>query len=176
MVNIIEFYLQGNSRESYRYNLILKFLEEEAGTGKGELSSKYKYNVETTNSGRRIYLLRPANLNKGMDFTVHLENIQFRSKGAFKDRPTHSEIIQDLINKKNENPKEYEKVKPIIQRLFLCQPVYDYEYQNIIFSTGVEIEGILKVIKWLFLEQDITYWNFSGRNMLYNSLKEVKLV
>ena len=111
-----------------------------------------------------------------MDFTVHLENIQFRSKGAFKDRPTHSEIIQDLINKKNENPREYEKVKPIIQRLFLCQPVYDYEYQNIIFSTGVEIEGILKVIKWLFLEQDITYWNFSGRNMLYNGLKEVKLV
>lgn len=176
MVNVIEFHLQGDSRKTYRNNLILKFLEEEAGTGKGELSSKYKYNVETTCSGRKVYLLRPANLNKGMDFTVHLENIQFRSKGAFKDRPTHSEIIQDLINKKNENPREYEKVKPIIQRLFLCQPVYDYEYQNIIFSTGVEIEGILKVIKWLFLEQDITYWNFSDRNMLYNGLKEVKLV
>ena len=71
MVNIIEFYLQGNSRESYRYNLILKFLEEEAGTGKGELSSKYKYNVETTNSGRRIYLLIPANLNKGKEIPEH---------------------------------------------------------------------------------------------------------
>lgn len=97
MENVIEFHLR---RKTYRNNLILKFLEEEAGTGKWELSSKYKYNVETTCSGRKVYLLRPANLNKGMDFIVHLENIQFRSKGAFKDRSTHSEIIQDLINKK----------------------------------------------------------------------------
>jgi len=35
---------------------------------------------------------------------------------------------------------------------------------------------ILLAIKWLFIEQDITYWNWSGRNMLMNSLKDKELV
>lgn len=35
---------------------------------------------------------------------------------------------------------------------------------------------ILLAIKWLFIEQDITYWNWSGRNMLYNQLIEMGLV
>ncbi|MBM6690062.1 hypothetical protein H9X75_03100 [Fusobacterium mortiferum] len=172
----IYFNLLGNSRESYRKNLILKFLEEKAGSGTGELSSKYIYYVETTATGKKIYLLRPANLNKGMDFTVHLKDVQFRLIGPFKDRPTHSEIIQDLILKKEENNLEYEKVKPLINKLFLCQAVSDEEYRNLHFSKGIEIEGILKIIKWLFIEQDITYWNFSGRKMLYESLRINNLV
>lgn len=31
-------------------------------------------------------------------------------------------------------------------------------------------------IKWLWIEQDVTYWNFSGRAMLYQSLKEQGLI
>ena len=50
------------------------------------------------------------------------------------------------------------------------------EYSNIYFEMGIEIEGILKIVKWLFLEQDVTYWNYSGRAMLYQSLKDNGLV
>lgn len=32
------------------------------------------------------------------------------------------------------------------------------------------------VAKWLFAEQDLTYWNFSGRNMLFNYLDEEGLL
>lgn len=36
-------------------------------------------------------------------------------------------------------------------------------------------ERALKVAKWLFIEQDITDWNTSGRDMLMNGIKDVLL-
>jgi len=41
------------------------------------------------------------------------------------------------------------------------------------FINSIEVETVLKLIKWLFIEQDVTYWHFSGRNMLYRGLKSV---
>lgn len=38
------------------------------------------------------------------------------------------------------------------------------------------IEIILLALKWLFIEQDFTYWNNSGRQMLYNLLKNNNLI
>jgi hypothetical protein len=40
-------------------------------------------------------------------------------------------------------------------------------------GNGIKIEIILKIVKWPFIEHDITYWSFSGRAMLYNGLKNV---
>lgn len=31
----------------------------------------------------------------------------------------------------------------------------------------------MKSLKWLFIEQDVTYWNRSGRTMLYKSLSKL---
>ena len=176
-MNEIELYnFNFSSRKDFRDNLILEFLKEEAGTGKKELSSKYRYYVEILKNDKRIYLSRPTNLNKGMDFTVHLEKTEFRVKGAYKDRPKHQEIIEDLVQKRIENSFEYEKVKKILNKLYNCEFVNEEEYSNIYFEMGIEIEGILKIVKWLFLEQDVTYWNYSGRVMLYQSLKDNGLV
>ena len=77
--------------------------------------------------------------------------------------------------KKNENGKEYLKVEKIIRKLYNCRSVSEKEYSNLKFQSGVSIEAILKAIKWLFIEQDITYWNWSGRQMLYSALKERNL-
>ena len=38
---------------------------------------------------------------------------------------------------------------------------------DIEFSAGLPADHILKTIKWLFIEQDIRYWNYSGRNMTW---------
>ena len=177
IMNEIELYnFNFLSRKEFRDNLILEFLKEKPGMGKKELSSKYKYYVESLKNGKRIYLSRPTNLNKGMDFTVHLEKTEFRVKGAYKDRPKHQEIIEDLVQKRIENSFEYEKVKKILNKLYNCEFVNEEEYSNIYFEMGIEIEGILKIVKWLFLEQDVTYWNYSGRAMLYQSLKDNGLV
>jgi hypothetical protein len=82
-------------RASIRRQVIMKFIKEEPGTGKAELCSKYIYDVEVTQDGSRIFLKRPASLNKGMDFSVHYEGIRFRNKGMV-DMPSHSNIFTDL--------------------------------------------------------------------------------
>lgn len=38
------------------------------------------------------------------------------------------------------------------------------------------IEIIILAVKWLFMEQDCAYWNYSGREMFYTALKDNGLV
>jgi hypothetical protein len=166
--------VNGN-RANIRKQTITAFLDEEPGTGKGELCSRYTYNVEKLESGEMVYLRRPAALNKGVDFEVHVEGIEFRARGARRTMPSHNNIVEDLIIKKNESSRKYAKVKKIINKLYECKRVTQAEYRNITFAEGHPIEAILKAIKWLFIEQDVIYWNWSGRNMLYSKLQEENL-
>jgi hypothetical protein len=81
MVKVIDFTIHNcKSREQLRKILILKFLEEEPGQGTGNLTSYYRYNVETLSDGKRVYLARPARLNHGFDFTIHVEGAFFGAK------------------------------------------------------------------------------------------------
>lgn len=162
--------VNGN-RKQIREAVIKKFLKEEPGTGTGENCSKYRYDVEEISDGSKVYLRRPAPLNKGVDFEVHVENVWFKKRGRVH-MPSHSDIIHDLIDKKNYNFDEYGKVITIINKLYNCELVKEEEFRNINFDLGHSIEVILKSIKWLFIEQDVTYWNWSGRAMLYSKLKE----
>ena len=173
---IIKISTKGNNRRAIRENLILEFLKEEPGNNNE--TSIYYYYVDTTKDGTQIYLHRPAILNKGMDFGVHAENVIFynktRSGGVRRSsRPSHPTIIEDLSVKKVENKKEYAKVKELIDRIYNCENVSDKEILSLKFKTGFEIELILKIIKWLFIEQDITYWNWSGRFMFYSGIKGI---
>lgn len=167
-------HIKGNRKE-LRKSLVSEFLDEEPGTGTKDKTSKYKYIVEELENGDKIYLKRPAPLNKGFDFEVHAENVKFKDKGSRKSMPSHQNIIDDLIQKKCENNEKYVHVANVINKIYLCEEVSEDEYKSINFSSAVSIECILKLIKWLFIEQDVTYWNWSGREMLYNSLKENKL-
>ena len=90
-------------RTSIRSQVIIRFLGEEPGTGKKDKCSKYIYEVEATHDGYKVILKRPASLNKGVDFTVHVEGIRFRQKGLV-DMPSHSDITNDLSEKKISNP------------------------------------------------------------------------
>lgn len=158
----------GISRATLRKNLISEFLEEDAGSGKEDLASRFEYIVDSTTDGIEISLKRPAPLNKGMDFLVSVPKGYFNSRGI----PSHKNIIDDLLEKKKENSTNYLQVMNIIKKM------YD---SNIIpnkfpkFSTGFDIELVLKVLFWLFAEQDVTYWNWSGKAMLYENLKELDL-
>ena len=51
--------------------------------------------------------------------------------------------------------------------------VSEEEYNCINFNTGFTAEHILKVIKWLFIEQDIAYWSYSGRNMTWEIVPNI---
>jgi len=120
----------------------------------------------------KIYLKRPAVLNKGVDFTVHVEDIRFRQKGASVDMPSHSDIVDDLIAKLNADPSIYSNIKELITDLYNCRNVTVQQcLQNSINAGLLTTDEVIMAVKWLFIEQDVTYWNWSGRNMLFSGLQ-----
>lgn len=160
-------------RKEIRDKLIIEFLREAPGTGKGELTSKYIYWVEWLSDGRRIFLKRPARLNKGMDFEINVENTYFGTKRK-TTMPSHEDVLNDLIKKRSENPVDFGKVNNLIDILYKTNAIKDHELKLLYFDTGYTIEMLLKTIKWIFIEQDITYWNWSGRAMFYSALQDLK--
>ena len=164
------------SRNEIRQYVINEFLDEEAGTGTGDLTTKYTYTVERLATSN-IVLKRPATLNKGMDFTVHVIGKKFREKFAYQDRPKHQEIIDDMIALKQSNPNEYSNLAKIIHQIYQCQPYDKLALKNLVISsTLLTAEEIALTLNWLFIEQDITYWNWSGRGMLYQALIDNNLL
>lgn len=163
--------VQGD-RFQIREQIVNAFLREAPGTGNGDLCSKYIYHVEDTLENKRVILKRPARLNKGFDFEVHVEATLFGDKRK-TTRPRHIDIYNDLQTKQLESEAEYQKVRVLLADLYNCRDLKQSDYSNLVFKMGYPIDTVLKAIKWLFIEQDITYWNWSGRNMFYSSLKEI---
>ncbi len=165
----VEWNLTGSSRRELRDKAVMKFLEEKPGYWKEGIKhvTCYKYFVETLKPGQRIYLLRPTFLNKGIDFQVWVEKMQEN-----KDRrPSHYDIFQDLKLKKKENPELFTQLLFVIDEIWNCKdPEYALNKHKFDFEQGFSCEFILKVLKWLFIEQDITYWNYDGRTMLRQAI------
>ncbi len=158
-------------RNALRRQLLDWLIQEKAGTGNQELTSKYRYNVENISRGGYIYLTRPVPLNKGFDFVIHAENCIFSNN---KDNPKHEDIINDLEIKKSSNFEQFHFIVDLINKVFLCYDPSDL-LLNVNFennNNGLSVEILLKLIKWLFIEQDIRYWNWSGRNMFYKAIQE----
>lgn len=167
-----------NDRYKFRKEIISVFLEEKAGTGKGNQTTRYKYIVKILSDNKQVYLSRPANFNNGFDFTLNVKDINFNEgllndKGNLKrssTRPTHDNILTDLRSKKAENSDLYLLLIKQIDFIFICKDLTKTKFN---FTIGHSCELILECIKWLFEEQDVTYWNYSGRNMFYNAIKEI---
>ncbi len=172
------FNLTATTRQTVRKELIDEFLTEDAGSGKGELASKYYYAVERFGE-YSIELHRPAALNKGFDFTVHIIGMKFKKNRAYTN-PSHNDIFCALEQVKSQDSDSYEKVKIEINNIFnLCQCDFD-NVNGIKFNdfSGIArpVEIILLAVKWLFIEQDVTYWNWSGRQMFCDGLASRDLV
>ena len=170
MVNankIEKFFSNSGTRNEVRERVIAEFLKEAPGTGNGENQSKYLYFVETLKDGNRIYLERPANLHNGFDFLINVENINFSTTNRVKYNPSHDNIFNDLKAKKAESPEKYKKLYKLIENVYSCKEIED---TNLQFDSGYSVDLILKVAKWFFIEQDIRYWNYSGRAMFMSGV------
>lgn len=170
LTEITEKFNNTGTRNSVRKKVVMKFMDETKGNGKGALASNYKYYVEKLDSGNKIYLKRPAWNYYGFDFIVCIENYVF-SNG--KENPKHDDIIQDLHNKKNQNSKKYSLLYEEILNVFNCNKIKTNINEKIQYTTGFTAEMILKTLKWFFIEQDIRYWNYSGREMLMKAINEI---
>ncbi len=165
---ITQFFSNEGTRNEVRMRVIDALSNELPGTGNGDDASKYIYYVETLESGNRVYLQRPANLHNGFDFLVCVENTNYAAEGQRRRNfPKHEDLGADLQMKKQENPEMYARLYELLKRVFDCHDVQEVEYADIRFNVGLPVDHILKAIKWLFIEQDIRYWNYSGRNMTW---------
>lgn len=165
--------LMSNSREELRKKTVDAFLSEQGGYWKDNIKhvTRYKYYVEKLKDGRQIFLLRPTFLNKGIDFQVWVEKLD----GKEDRRPSHKDVFNDLDLKNKENPKDFSLLMKAIDDVWNCkEPDEVIKGLKINFKSGFEAELLLKILKWLFIEQDVTYWNYDGRGMLKLAIDERK--
>ncbi len=174
----IPYTLPIQNRAQMRNAVIDLFKNEQPGTGTGANASKYVYIVEIYGN-YQIQLRRPAYLNKGFDFTVNIQGLYFKKAKRYSN-PSHQDVISALTYCKQSYSTNYTSVIiPLINNIYNCTNIA-LPKTGMTFPdyTGAfhPIEIILLALKWLFIEQDFTCWNNSGRNMLYITLKNNGLV
>ena len=173
---IIHSFSNEGTRNEVRMRVV-HFLESELpGTGKDEAATHYTYYVETLSNGDRVYLQRPANLYNGFDFLVCVENANYAKTGKRKrNYPKHSDFADDLELKKASDPVMYKSLWLLIKKVFECHDVSEEEIAAVCFTVGLPVDHIVKTIKWLFIEQDIRYWNYSGRSMTWEIIPDADI-
>ena len=142
----VNFDLRSNSREELRKKTVNTFLSEKGGYWKEGVKhvTRYKYFVEKLKDGKRIYLLRPTFLNKGIDFQVWVENWEENED----KRPSHKDVFEDLEIKKEENPKDFPLILESINKVSSCEePDEVIKELKINFKKGLSIELLLKLLK-----------------------------
>ena len=98
-----------------------------------------------------------------------------RDDGKKLKSPRHQDLSRELRLISEELADGYNRVLAAVDAVWLCKnvtEVCDSLCKNI-EKPGVAIraERALKVAKWLFIEQDITDWNTSGRGMLMSGIQ-----
>lgn len=149
------------TRHQIRSKVLRTWEAESPGSG------QYRYNVEQCADGSFIYLLRPANLNKGCDFKILSENFKKWKNGNDK-APKHDDVLDLLKDVLQEQPHLKEIMIPAIERVYNCENINSVfsHYPKLLSSQECKAERTLKLLKWLWIEQDITYWTGEGRQML----------
>lgn len=137
-------------------------------------NAKYRYFVEVLANGNRIYLERPGRLNKGCDFIIFIENHLTFNNGNDKP-PKHDFIVDDLkIKKQQLNPAQWTQLLQAIEAIYNCKSYKTaIALCNNLPNIDESYELILKTLRWLFIEQDVTYWSGKGRNMLHSQILSI---
>lgn len=131
----------------------------------------FRYPVEHLPRGQMLYIARPGH-KKNFDFKVNVENQGFGDG-------SHIEIARDLRKKKKENARKFEYLLKAITEIYTSQEnnvdILLKKYRGIknSFHTGGKVEPLLKIVKWLFIMEDIVYWDNEGRAFLFNFLRYV---
>jgi len=131
---------------------------------------RFRYPVEKFQDSEFLYIERPGH-KKNFDFKVDVPDCFNLGEG------THKEIAKDLRNKNLEKKRKFKELFKAIGDVYHCREnSIDIILQSNptltkSFKSGSKVEVLLKVIKWLFIMEDIVYWDNEGRAFLFNFLK-----
>lgn len=158
---------QFNNKTAIRDFLLRQWISESP-------QMKYRYFVEVLNSGQRIYLERPGRLNKGCDFVIYAEN-SYQWKNGNDRPPNHDFILNDLTLKKNTfTQQQWDVFLLAVTEIYNSNPYANAtQFINGLPILGHDYELLLKLIRWFFIEQDITYWSSKGREMFYDAINDL---
>lgn len=174
---IIEWQLLEDTREKLRVAVLMKWAKEVCGSAAD--FQRYRYNVEQLPNGGLVYLHRPAFMNKGCDFVVHCDPAIPRDDGKRYKNPRHKDLTGELKRITEQIADGNTRILAAVDAVWRCE---DVATTCALLCDGIDnpdwafrAERALKVAKWLFIEQDITDWNTSGRDMLMKEIKNVLL-
>ncbi len=132
------------------------------------------YRVDELSDGSSVYLIRPAWLNQGYDFKVCVEGWDDSENPA----PSHAEIYSDLYWKREHDGEvAFDAICSAVQEIHegaSPDEVIAEHGSKFDFTVGRVPEALLKSLPWLFIEQDIRYWNYTGRNMTIEAVDELR--
>lgn len=181
-VHQVRLRITGDRRE-LRTKLVQRFLEEEPGTGTGDLCSRYIYLADRAPSGHHIELHRPAFRNNGMDFTVRCPTIKFNPGNRLvRHMPRHGDLVDAFRSFRRKYGSEYPAIQEAIESVYKCNKLPNLKRFSLFVSAPLSggdrcpADVALLATKWLFVEQDVTYWNNSGRRMFYEELQAQQLI
>lgn len=177
--------LTSTTRENIRKEITGWFLDEKCGTN--QQVSRYEYIVEEFLIGDlkyEIYLRRPAFKNKGMDFVISVRRFKKRtfkhvdSKWSYREelnRPSFESIYEAL-----ENIQGGIDVSAYLKSVYDTSTILDtstipdvlIKIRKISKNFEMHLAVAILLFKWFFIEQDCTYWNYSGRELLHKELEE----
>lgn len=160
------------SRHEIVREVVNTFIDSESQhRGKG---IKFRYFVENLSNNKKLFIFRPGGLNK-WNFDFKVEVLEEFGLG----RGTHKEIVADFKNKKQENPKKFIILLDAVENLYNCSEnnvdrlMKKYHNLQASFKRGARVDVLLKILKWMFIMEDIVYWNYQGRSMLFNAIKGI---
>jgi hypothetical protein len=128
---------------------------------------KFRYPVEDLPDGHVLYIVRPGH-KKNFDFKVDVLANYGLGEGS------HEKIAWDLRKRSRGNPKKFKKLWQAMCKVYHCKEndvdILLREGRGLTrpFKNGANPELLLKVIKWLFIMEDIVYWDNEGRAFLFN--------
>lgn len=125
---------------------------------------KFTYPVEDLSDGEKLYVHRPG-VKWNFDFRVKIPI----NCGLEEGRHDQIALLLRKINKQDE--EEFNKLWQMITNLYCCvnNDVDSMLIENpMSYKGGPKTDILLKVIKWLFIMEDIIYWHYEGRAFLYN--------
>lgn len=163
--------LLGTDRATIRREVVGWWLEELPGTP--HAVRQYRYMVERLADGNMVFLDRPAILNRGIDFQIKCEGFHLFKNGNCKP-PSHRIVareIEQILTARELGRDSDVLVAASLGAIWACQP-YDQAIAFIAHLVSLRLERALKLARWLFIEQDLTYWTETGRWKLRSFFEE----